>query len=177
MGGGILALDLSSATGWAAGSPGETPRAGTRRIGRPGQRIGAFLDIFDRWLSDQITVHQPAVLIFEAPILTAGKTSIDTARKLMCLAGVTELIAFRREIPRVFEADSSTVTKFFTGRGSYGNRDAKKAAVMEQCRQLGWQPCDDNAADALALWRWAEFKLYPKARTPDAAPLPIQGAA
>jgi len=162
--GAILALDLATVTGWAIGVPGGEPVAGSHRIAEPGAALGRFLAGYSDWLADRITVLEPCMLIFEAPILTGHRTALDTARKLMCLAGVTELIAHRREIP-CYEADTGEVTKHFTGRARYpgksyqARRAAKKRSVMDQCAALGWRAADDNAADALALWTWAEFKL------------------
>lgn len=172
----ILALDLATVLGVAIGPAGGKPRAVPHRIAPPETAIGPFLSRYADWLADQITTHDPAVIIFEAPIMTAGKTSIDTARKLMNLAGLTDMIGWRREVPRVFEADSSTVCKAFTGRGRYEDRGGKKRAVMEACARLGWEAADDNAADALALWWWAETKLFPKARR-ESDPLLARGAA
>lgn len=169
MSGRILALDLATVTGWAVGEPGTVPLAGSYRVARPGAGLGLFLAGYSDWLADRITILEPCTLIFEAPILTGKKTALETARKLMCLAGVTEMIAYRRELP-CFEASGVEVTKFFTGRARYPGdtpqerRHAKKQAVISQCAMLGWRAEDDNAADALALWRWAEFKLHPTAR-------------
>lgn len=156
----IMALDLATVTGLAWGGAGSTPLSISHRIAAPGTELGPFLHRFGLWLNEQISVLAPGAVIYEAPILTGDKTSIDTAMKLICLAGLADMICFRRGI-KPWRADSSEVCKFFTGRGRYGNREEKKAAVKETCRRLGWSFQDDNGADALALWSWAEFKLFP----------------
>lgn len=175
MGDVILAIDCATQTGLGVGPVGGIPKCSSHRIGSVGCSIGAFGHAYDEWLSALIAVHRPAVLAFEAPILTAGKTPLDMARKLMGLAFLTETIAHRMGVRHVVEENSSVVTKFFTGRGQYENRAKKKQAVIDQCRRLGWAVEDDNAADAAALFRFAEYRLYPKARID--VPGPLAGAA
>jgi Holliday junction resolvasome RuvABC endonuclease subunit len=43
-----------------------------------------------------------------------------------------------------------TIKRFATGKGN-----AAKASVMQAVRARGFQPADDNEADALALLLWA----------------------
>lgn len=174
----ILALDLASVTGVAFGRAGETPLSLSHRIAEPGAGVGEFLDRYSDWLADLITEHGPAVIVFEAPLIWSGKTALDTARKLIGLAGDTERIAYRRQI-KCREANGAQVTKFFTGRGSFPAPDAaktqaqkrlarklaKKRAVIDQCKALGWHAEDDNAADALAVFAFAENCLYPGSRS------------
>ena len=38
--------------------------------------------------------------------------------------------------------------------------EAKLKTIMA-CRRLGWSPCDDNAADALALWHYQATVFEP----------------
>lgn len=146
----VLSLDLATATGWALWAPGlDAPRSGTVKLPRTGEDVGRFLRAFDEWLRDFISLERPWRLVFEAPILTTGKTDITTARKLMCLAGVAEMVAHRAGIP-CYEQRIAEVRKHFVGHGNL-RRDAAKRAVLDACRARGWQPRDDNAADALAL--------------------------
>ncbi len=144
----ILALDLATRTGFAVGEASGEPRFGTKVIGRPGESIGKFANLFDEWLSDMITLEAPELIVFEAPILPA-RTTPDTARKLMGLAFLTELICYRRDV-RCREANIMTVKKFFTGRGR-----ASKAEMIEAAASHGWICKDDNEADALGVWALA----------------------
>jgi crossover junction endodeoxyribonuclease RuvC len=155
----ILFLDLATVTGHCFGAPGETPIYGSYRIGRPGCELGEFLAIYIDWLSDRITVFAPDAIAFEAPILTAGKTDIQTARKLMSLSGCTELIAYRREIP-AREVDNATIKKWFAGHGR-----ADKNTMVRACVALGFDPRGDhNTADAIAGWSYACSIAAPKLR-------------
>lgn len=174
MTGGLLALDLATVVGWAHCGLGyravtsleaqaiDRPTgvlSGSHRIAAPGVGIGGFLNAFDLWLSDLVTLHTPDILVFEAPILTGGQTSIDTARKLMCLAGVTELIAHRRQIPIVREVNVSSVKKHWTGNGR-----AKKFEMIDAARARGFAPRTDDEADALAAMDFAASILLDRRR-------------
>jgi hypothetical protein len=64
------------------------------------------------------------------------------------------------------DARIATVTKHFTGTAFHGGRAGRKAAILNQCKAVGYlsRDClDDNQADALAIWDWACAHL---ARTP-----------
>ncbi|MGH6967777.1 MAG: hypothetical protein ACREEN_01555 [Stellaceae bacterium] len=164
---GILALDLATVTGWAHGFPGAVPVSGSVRIGREGSSVEVFLSAFYQWLDETLARCPARIFIFEAPFIRDGRTSGDTARKLQSLAGIAGMLAYDRGFPpeRICEADSVQVCKAFTGRGHFkGDRDRKKLLVMNRCRELGWEPTDNDAADALALFRFAESKFYPNAR-------------
>lgn len=139
----ILALDIATRTGWACGAVGGEPRWGLATFLH--SDVGAFASAYDHWLSDMITVEQPDLLVFEAPILPR-QTTIATARKLMGLAFLTELIAFRRSLA-CREVSIQTVKKFFAGHGH-----APKAEMINAARRQGWNVKDDNEADALGVW-------------------------
>ncbi|ACL61726.1 hypothetical protein [Methylobacterium nodulans] len=143
----ILALDLSVAsTGWALGSPDGDPAFGHYTLPSTGNDIGKLLAAFQDWLSLKIAGEDIAIVVFEAPILTPGKTHITTARKLMCLAGVTELVCHQAEI-RCIEENIQTNKKRFAGHGR-----ADKETMMHVARRYGWDVQRDDEADALALW-------------------------
>lgn len=179
----VLALDLATVTGWAVGDadhpPAPTPLeksggadtpayvSGSHRVAPPNTGIGQFLSRFDLWLSDNITVHNPSLVVFEAPIIFAGKTSVDTARKLMCLAGHVELVCYRREV-RCLEGHIGQVKKHATGNGM-ADKSAMTAAAV---RRFG-PVADDNEADALWLLDHA-ISLIRKTRKPqpDMSPRP-----
>lgn len=141
----ILALDLATRTGWCVGAPDEDPRYGTKVLPSTGEDIGRFAYAFNEWLLDMITLESPALIVFEAPIL-AGKTNLNTARKLTGLAWHTEFVANHRQV-RCAEHHLQSVKKFFAGSGR-----ADKAEMIAAARRLGFDPKDDNAADAIGLW-------------------------
>ncbi len=151
----ILALDLATKTGWAVGSPDGEPRYGTKVLPSTGEDIGRFAAAYNEWLLDMITLENPALIVFEAPIL-AGQTTLTTARKLGGLAWHTEFVCNLRQV-RCAEHHLQSVKKFFAGSGR-----ADKAAMMEAARRHGWDPKDDNAADALGLWACTVHEKAPQ---------------
>lgn len=162
--GAIIALDLATNVGFARWSPTAPIRWGSMRLPSTGSEVGRFLSAYDLWLRDLLTVEAPETVIFEAPWV-GPSTHQDVARKLMCLAGHTEFVCYRREVPRVVEENNKTVRKHFLGSGG-GLRKEIKALTVEACRSRGWTPEDDDAADALALLDYAMHQL----RVPGAAP-------
>jgi crossover junction endodeoxyribonuclease RuvC len=159
--GGLLALDLATRLGWAyapipaeplptdlevAGRPTPQPLGGMWRIGDPGCRVGRFLSLYGDWLWTKLEELKPAGLIYEAPILP-DVPNHGTAVKLMGLTAITEMVTHRRRMAWVRSAQPSSVKLSFTGSGKAG-----KDQMVAACRARGWEPEDDNHADAMALW-------------------------
>ena len=145
----LVFLDLATATGWASGPPGGDPRFGTKVLPSTGDDIGRFAEAFEEWLFDFIAVEQPALVAFEAPILSAGKTSIATARKLTGLALMTELVCRKRQV-RYFEANLMTIKKEIAGTGK-----AQKEDMIAVAHRYGWAVRTEHEADACCGWAYA----------------------
>ena len=153
----IFTLDLSvKRTGWASAPPDGDLRFGSKGFPSTGVNVGALLSEFHDWLDAMLAVEDPALVVFEAPILQSGKTSIDTARKLMSLAGHTEFLCHRREI-RCVEQNIMTNKKDFTGSGR-----AEKEDMINMARRRGWDVRNDDEADACALWMGAVLRFKPE---------------
>lgn len=145
---GILALDLATKTGFAHWRPGSPVILGTKDMPKTGADVGWFLDEFCKWLRPTIASMAPVRVVFEAPWI-GPQTHQDTARKLMCLAGVTEMVS-RWEGALCFEANVQEVRRHFIGNGRTP-RKAAKAATIERCKLYGQKPRNDDEADAFAL--------------------------
>lgn len=158
MAGGLLTLDLSTHTGWSVWDGADDVRYGTLHLPKTGEDVGRFLCAFEDWLLPFVRMEQPKRLVFEAPILASGKTNITTARKLMCLAGETEKIATRCHV-QAWEVHNGQVRKHFCGIGKARDRATLKQLTIDACRARGWNPGDDNAADALAVLDFAAHCL------------------
>lgn len=124
---------------------------------------GADAIVIDRMLAgvaDSITslckVVKPTHVVIEAPIVTFDR-SAHTMIALMQLTGVARAMA-KRGGAEIIMVASQTVRKHFVGAGRPEN---PKRAVIERCRLLGWEPEDDNAADAMATWCWGMSSLFP----------------
>lgn len=151
----ILALDLGTSLGWACGSPEGEPRYGTKVLPSTGEDIGRFAYAYNEWLLDMITLESPALVVFEAPVLT-GKTSLATARKLYGLAWHTEFACSLRQI-RCMEHHLQSVKKFFAGNGR-----AEKPEMIAAAHRHGWDPKTHDAADALGLWACTVHEKAPQ---------------
>ena len=147
--GGILALDLSTRCGWALGLPGERPLAGVwllPSMSTPGATAAAIIDR----LTDMVVGTKPWLIVMEAPLPPQAQTHMLTARLQFGLALAVELVGHWNDI-KVLEEKADVVRKAVLGRSRFG-KGLTKPAVIAWCREQGWEPPDDNAADALILW-------------------------
>jgi Holliday junction resolvasome RuvABC endonuclease subunit len=117
---------------------------------------GAFFARFRQWLLDQLTIHDPRLMVYEAPLITGARTHFQTVFRLMGLCSHVEEIGHIREI-RTERANNQTVKRFLTGSGR-----AEKIDMLESCRQRGYDPPDHNAADAIGIFLYAEAKHAPQ---------------
>jgi len=161
----ILALDLATNLGACWGEASARPQLGHHRLPSTGDDVGAFLCAYEDWLEVRIDEVEATVIIFEAPVLPRpkwnkvtkkleGGVSIQTTRKLQGLAGVTEMIATRRNL-LCREAQPAEVKQALAGKGN-----AKKPEMVRAARALGFAPHvytqageeASDEADALGVW-------------------------
>jgi Holliday junction resolvasome RuvABC endonuclease subunit len=149
----VLALDCSTNVGWALfESPAGPVRFDTWRAPKSFvlSNYGRAFVGLEAWLVDMVTVHQPDVIGFEAPIMPfAGfieqRSSLDIVRLLVGLASVVELVATRAG-KRCIEVPVPTAKKRLCGNGRATKRQMIGAAV-----NLGHLVEDDHQADAIAV--------------------------
>lgn len=143
----ILALDLSTRTGWAVGEDYASPRHGVWVL--PSMvNLGACTSALAASLEDAIAVFKPALVIMEAPLPPQAQTAMNTARLQFGLAAVTEMICHERNVP-CEEARADEVRLRLMGRAR-----VDKETVIAWCREQQWRPAESNDADALALLRY-----------------------
>lgn len=158
----ILSLDLARKTGWALGLVTDTkPQSGSLQITNSDSSHAKLFSCWREYLRDFLSLHpQIGLVIFESPLppmLRTGNTNISSIRLLMGLAAVTEelLYTLNQWSPHpaidVREARVADVRTHFIGSNRHKRPEAKMLTI-KRCQQLGWEPRDDNAADALALW-------------------------
>jgi hypothetical protein len=169
-----MTLDLATVTGHAFGIPGETITYGSTRMGHPGASPGAKLHAFREWFWDFTEAHRPLALVFEAPFNLAMMSRTDKKNKFMTneatirflfgIVAVAEEAAIARRIEIIKEVGVQDVRAHFVGQRTFrqGGREAAKKATIARCYQLGWTPIDDNCADALAIWSYAESIFSPR---------------
>jgi hypothetical protein len=163
----ILAIDGASIAGFALGRTGEEPRFGSRRFGGGAPASGEVVARFARFLRATIEREHPDVIAYEAPYFPAGfrngpPANAKTLRRLLGLAEIIDAIAWDYRL-LCYQATASEVTAYLTGKGSWGGRVNKKAQTVAAAQRWGWAVTDDNQADALAVWAYAESVLDPAA--------------
>lgn len=158
---GVLALDLSSHVGWATSKLRRIPltpleakatRAAQPISGvwhNPESHVGAFLAAYEDWLLSMILKYEVRGLIFETPVLPT-RTTPSTVRKLMSLAGVTQMVAHRCNIRWLREGNVMTVKKHFCGHGGGG-----KERMIAEAMARGWKFETSDVVDAAALLEYA----------------------
>lgn len=153
----ILGLDLARQTGWACGEPCALPVYGTLRLDAATEPA-RFLQL-GRMVTGLIQQHGVTAVVIEQPHVSA-KFGFNALMPLFGYRAAALMAAESRGVPVNWAAGASTVRKHFIGAGGL-KREAAKAAVVERCRQRGWNPKNDDEADALALLDWRLAVLDP----------------
>ena len=150
----LLALDLGTRTGWALrGSDGHIT-SGSESF-RPQRFEGGGMRFlrFKRWLTE---VKQCAdridAVYFEEVRRHAG---VDAAHAYGGFLAHLTAWCEHHQIPYQ-GVPVATIKKHATGKGN-----ASKAAMIAAARARGFNPQDDNEADALALLAWAVAQENP----------------
>lgn len=142
----ILALDLGTKTGWALLSGSETfSGVWTYKPGRF-EGGGMIWLRFHRFL-DELHDNDPIdLIVFEEVRRHLG---VDAAHKYGGFLAHLAAFCDARSIPYQ-GVPVGTIKKHATGKGN-----ADKAAMIDAARARGFNPKDDNEADALALLDYA----------------------
>lgn len=161
--GGILSLDLATVTGWAVCSADYVrnwtpdlviPDGAATQYGLTngykdfrihGSDVGSKLAALIEWLEEMISVHDPRVLVFEAPFVQKDpkKVNHNTALLLMSMAGIAEAMASKHGL-KAYQCNVQRVKEQACGTGH-----AKKPQITSAARDKGWNPANEDAADAL----------------------------
>ena len=161
----ILALDNATRLGFCQGVIGASPTWGAHDFGR-NRSNGEVLSAFRTWLCRKVDEIQPTVVVFESPYMPGPNSRFSapanalTIRRLFAFAGFTEAVCVERRV-RCYEARPSEITRAFLGGPAPRQRAEKKAATVKMARLLGYAVADDDEADAVALWCFAESVFAP----------------
>lgn len=145
----VLCLDLARKLGWCAGVPGAHPEYGTVEL--QGRSHGVVYADLIRWIHALIRQHQPAEIAIEAPL---GSQGSSTTRLAYGLAAHLHLLAHQQGIG-VREEPVWRTRREVLGRSDFPAGSAK-SEVIAWCRSRGFSPEDDNAADAIVLFKHME---------------------
>ena len=141
----ILALDIATTTGWKT----ETSSGVWKLKQKKDDSTGMKLVRLKSYLKELIALEKIDIVVYERP---AGmfKSAIITESELI---GVVLLLC--EELSLQYTAYSATeIKKFATGKGNAKKQDMINAAVA-----LGYNPEDDNEADAIHLYNLAKIDL------------------
>jgi hypothetical protein len=146
--GSLLALDLGTHMGWALRSRSGVISSGTNHY-KPGRFEGAGMAFvrFGGWLDEVSRNGGPlASVVFEEVRAHAGTLAAQVYGGF--LAHLTAWCE-RKSVPYL-GVSVGTIKRHATGKGN-----ASKDEVIAAVRRRGFNPGDDNEADALALLDWA----------------------
>jgi hypothetical protein len=144
----VLALDLGQKTGWAVHPSDGHITSGTEEFRHDRWQGGGIRFLrFKRWLTDlKHCVGALDLVVFEE---VRRHVSVDSSHAYGGWLAILTAWCEHHRIP--YQAvPVGTVKRHVTGKGN-----ADKAAVIEAVRRLGFNPSDDNEADAIALLLWA----------------------
>ena len=144
----ILALDLGSTTGWAIRNDRCRILHGTAEF-RPTRFEGGGMRYlrFERWLDEtrKIAGGIDAVYFEEVRRHVEPTPPISTAASSQASPpGASSRASPTRASP------VGTIKRFATGKGN-----ADKQTMIAAIRERGFEPADDNEADAIAILLWA----------------------
>lgn len=175
----ILALDQSGYCGFChgdvevaddiAGAGINRPIYGTQRL--PSRSpLSHRLVYFEDWLRDMIKANGIVRVYFEEPIATA----VSSFQSRVATYGYAAAIgmACRRELIDCFPiAMQSWRSEFGVPtaapkkmRDKEARRKWVKAQTLARCQQLGLDPQDDNASDAIGIWWAAAHRMLRKSK-------------
>lgn len=143
----VLALDLGTKLGWAVRARDGAVWHGTeaftpRKSWTPGQRWLRARS----FLTDLIVRHQATVIAYEDVKRHAGTDAAHAYGAFLC---IVQMVADSHRAT-LQPVGVKTIKKYFTGSGN-----ADKVAMLAEARRRGFNPSDDNSADALAILSWA----------------------
>ncbi len=156
MNGGFLVLDLATQLGWAEGIPGEKPAYGTHRLAPEGSEPMAIFGGMIDFLGRRLQAFRYKMVVYEAPLdprFMGPRTNLNTARMLLGLPAIVEGVCYQCGVYNLREASVNDVRDHLLGYRP--KKKEGKAHVMAHLRSLGYEPQDDNAGDALALWLYS----------------------
>lgn len=144
----ILALDLGTTTGWALRDRTGRITSGSQSF-KPQRFEGGGMRFlrFKRWLTE-LKAHAEGIdtLVFEE---VRRHVSTDAAHAYGGFLATLTAWCEHHGVPYQ-GVPVGTIKKHVTGKGN-----ASKDEMMVAMRARGYQPADDNEADALALLHWA----------------------
>lgn len=137
----ILALDLGTISGWALWSAGGIDAGSVSFKTKKSEGSGVKYLKFKMWLAEFDTIEIDQVYYEKV----MNHNSVYAAHAYGGFLAILMVWCEIREIPCI-GIGVGTIKKSWTGRGN-----AKKWEMIDESKRRGFDPVDDNEADALAL--------------------------
>jgi len=164
-----IGFDTGRATGFAvieerpSGEPAR--RCGTWSLPEESaERISEFGRLARLLIDDAASHGNRVVLCYEHPKHHSG---IRDAQWFGAYWGELLKIAKERDLSLL----PANVSSWGAWAGLRGNRQARKEQSTRVATGRGWDPCDDNAADAALICEWARVKAVRTRETPVSPPV------
>lgn len=170
--GDILALDLATRVGWAMGPiDGKGLTYGSFRCAPSGASSGAVFGALLKWLVEHMSAFKPRLVVFEAPIdpRHLKKITADTIRRLQGMPSIVEAVCDRMGVYDVREVETGDLKHYWHGKRNIPRETVKKLTFAKM-QHLGYDPSDEDAADAISVHRYMAGSLDPRFRL-EASPL------
>lgn len=157
----LLALDLSTSTGFALMERGKPPLLGTFLLPKvpPGDYARRYSALW-RWLHDMRATHGFVALAWERPVVPKRKDgttdALNELEYLITLAGICRLFAGEHHLPHT-HISWQDVKIALTG-----SKFADKTQMIAAAMKMGWKPADDHQADAAGVGVAAMAILNPR---------------
>jgi len=144
----ILALDLATKTGWAVMLPAwQKPETGVQKFElQRGESPGMRFLRFRRWLEELVRLYAPSLIVFEQTHHRGGAATEIAVGFSTRVQEVAAMLGAEH-----VAVHSATLKKHATGSGRAG----KDEMIQEATRRWGYEPKDDNEADAMCLLAYA----------------------
>jgi hypothetical protein len=152
----ILAIDCATQCGLASGEPGEVPHLETVNFGDSGDNHLECGARALRWIAHRLTDDRPDQIWMEEPLsfeAAEGRSSGASRVRLNGLYMVIGAAARLKGVP-VHPVRITTARKGFLGHGGL-KRDIAKKRSRAMARLLGWNPLNDDEADAACIFWFA----------------------
>ena len=156
----ILSLDLARRVGWARGTAGKTPDSGSFELGAPGGNVGLLAgELARRLVQMRRDRGVPDLVIVERWIPLRASVNDRSVEVALRLNGACHAILGGIYNVLIVEPAAATIRAAVCGKANAGTRAETKAMVVHSVVLRGLLPknsVDDDRADALAGWVWAE---------------------
>lgn len=162
----ILFLDVAGIVGCSEGRPGEKPRSWHWKLGGEGASQEERGYSLLRKLSEHLQVSQPRLVGIEAPLAPAVLANIgskaDDAAFQMGTAFLAKVVAYGRGVPMIKFVNVQDVRQHFVQQRRFKGKNDGKRAVLQRCRDLGWEVDTFDEADAAAGWSYCCHRWFPR---------------